>query len=76
MRSIDYTSYFCTAIFGDLSSSDEEEEKDINIMDSGEDDISRLSFSQHHMSFDSMDSSNIEGQDVMTDAENGLSAMS
>ncbi|XP_056010473.1 transcription initiation factor TFIID subunit 7-like isoform X2 [Ostrea edulis] len=58
------------AIFGDLSSSDEEEEKDINIMDSGEDDISRLSFSQHHMSFDSMDSSNIEGQDVMTDAEN------
>ncbi|XP_062611714.1 transcription initiation factor TFIID subunit 7-like isoform X2 [Saccostrea cucullata] len=58
------------AIFGDLSSSDEEEEKDINVMDSGEDDMSRLSFSQHQMSFDGMDSSNAEAQDVMTDAEN------
>ena len=64
-----------SAIFGDLSSSDEEEEKDINIMDSGEDDMSRLSFSQQHMSFDSMDSSHVEAQDVNTDAENGWSEL-
>lgn len=41
-------------------------------MDSGEDDMSRLSFSQQHMSFDSMDSSNVEGQYASTDADNGL----
>lgn len=64
--------WYIAAIFGDLSSSDEEEEKDINIMDSGEDDMSRLSFSQQHMSFDSMDSSNVEGQYASTDADNGL----
>ena len=64
-----------SAIFGDLSSSDEEEEKDINIMDSGEDDMSRLSFSQQHISFDSMDSSHVEAQDVNTDAENGWSEL-
>lgn len=63
--------WYIAAIFGDLSSSDEEEEKDINIMDSGEDDMSRLSFSQQHMSFDSMDSSNVEGQYASTDADNG-----
>ena len=44
-------------------------------MDSGEDDMSRLSFSQQHMSFDSMDSSHVEAQDVNIDAENGWSKL-
>lgn len=36
--------WYIVVIFGDFSSLDEEEEKDINIMDSGEDDMFRFSF--------------------------------
>ncbi|KAK3092622.1 hypothetical protein FSP39_005073 [Pinctada imbricata] len=69
------------AIFGELSSSDDEDddEKDVNIVDNSEDDISRGGFQDdasrggflgHQMSYASIDTSLSETQDVTMDAEN------
>ncbi|XP_052077412.1 transcription initiation factor TFIID subunit 7-like [Mytilus californianus] len=62
----DTTTSLDYAIFGELSSSDEDDEKDVNIMDSGEDEMSRSSsFIPRQTSYASLDMANSESQDGM-----------
>lgn len=63
------TSSLDLAIFGELSSSEEEDDKDVNIMDSGEDEMSHSSFMPRQMSFASIDTAASESQDMVNDAE-------
>ncbi|VDH96070.1 transcription initiation factor TFIID subunit 7 [Mytilus galloprovincialis] len=66
----DTTTSLDYAIFGELSSSDEDDEKDVNIMDSGEDEMSRSSsFIPRQTSYASLDMANSESQDAMNDTE-------
>ena len=59
-----YYFYYISAIFGELSSSDEDDEKDVNIMDSGEDEMSRSSYMPRQTSYASLDTANSESQDA------------
>lgn len=60
----DTTTSLDYAIFGELSSSDEDDEKDVNIMDSGEDEMSRSSYMPRQTSYASLDTANSESQDA------------
>lgn len=62
----DTTTSLDYAIFGDMSSSDEDE-KDVNVMDSGEDDMSRNFYMPRQASFASLDAG--ESQDATNDVE-------
>lgn len=66
--------YFCVSaasFFGELSSSEEEDEKDVNIMDSGEEETSRGAYVSQ-MGDNSVDRATSESQDVIADSDTGI----